>query len=347
MTLVVKLGTSLVAGPDGAPRHELLRARAKEIDAIYESGEAVCVVSSGAIALGLPRLGLARRPRALPRLQAASALGQARLQSAWDQALAPRSSAQVLLSAADLSRRDSYLNARNALLALLRARVVPVVNENDATATDEISFGDNDALAAQIAIMLRARLLVLLTEVDGVYSREPGHPAAEVLAEGSLAVHADLAGASGLGRGGMRSKVAAAEMAAAAGITTVIASGSGRSVLGPIVAGERRGTRFTPADDVTTAFKLWLRFAKPVRGRVVVDDGARRAIVGRGASLLTVGIVSSDGAFEAGDAVELAGVDGVSFARGIAEPPAGRLGEGRRGVTAVHRDRLVLLGATL
>jgi glutamate 5-kinase len=347
VTLVVKLGTSLVAGPDGAPRNDLLHARAREIDAIYAAGEPVCVVSSGAIALGLPRLGLPRRPRALPRLQAASALGQARLQSAWDGALAPRSSAQVLLSAADLSRRDSYLNARNALLALLRARVVPVVNENDATATDEITFGDNDALAAQIAIMLRARLLVLLTEVEGVYSREPGHPAAEILAEGSSAVHADLAGASGPGRGGMRSKVAAAEMAAAAGITTVIASGNGDAVLGPIVAGERRGTRFSPSDDVTTAFKLWLRFAKPVTGTLVVDDGARRAIVGRGASLLTVGIVSSDGAFEAGDAVDLAGLDGVPFARGIAELPAGRLAEGRRGVTAVHRDRLVLLGSTL
>jgi glutamate 5-kinase len=195
--------------------------------------------------------------------------------------------------------------------------------------------------------MLRARLLVLLTEVEGVYSREPGHPAAEILAEGSSAVHADLAGASGPGRGGMRSKVAAAEMAAAAGITTAIASGNGDAVLGPIVAGERRGTRFSPSDDVTTAFKLWLRFAKPVTGTLVVDDGARRAIVGRGASLLTVGIVSSDGAFEAGDAVDLAGLDGVPFARGIAELPAGRLAEGRRGVTAVHRDRLVLLGSTL
>ena len=253
----------------------------------------------------------------------------------------------MLLTAADLSRRDSYLNARNALLALLRARVVPVVNENDATATDEISFGDNDALAAQIAIMLRARLLVLLTEVDGVYSREPGHPAAEVLADGSAVVHADLAGAVGLGRGGMRSKVAAAEMAAAAGITTVIASGNSPSVLGPIVAGERRGTRFAPAEDTTTAFKLWLRFAKPVRGSVVVDDGARRALVEAGASLLTVGIVSSEGAFLAGDAVELAGSDGVPFARGIAELPAAQIGPSRRGVTAVHRDRLVLLGSAL
>jgi glutamate 5-kinase len=303
----------------------------------------VCVVSSGAIALGLPRLGLDRRPRSISRLQAASALGQARLQSAWDQALAPLHAAQVLLTAADIGDRTTYVNARGALEALLGLGAVPVVNENDATATDEITFGDNDALAAQVAVLLRARLLVLLTEVAGVYSRAPGTPGAVLLEEGSRAGEAVLGAASPLGRGGMRSTVLAAELAAAAGIPTVIAGGAGESVLEPILAGEPRGTRFAAAERNEPAFKLWLRFGKPVRGRIAVDNGARRALVDEGASLLAVGVVACEGAFEAGDAVDLVGPDGAAFARGIASVPAGELDRRPQGVEVVSRDRLVVL----
>ena len=304
----------------------------------------MCVVSSGAIALGLPRLGLERRPRSISRLQAASALGQARLQAAWDAgARSWLHAAQVLLTAADIGDRTTYVNARGALEELLGLGAVPVVNENDATATDEITFGDNDALAAQVAVLLRARLLVLLTEVAGVYSRAPGTPGAVLLEEGSRAGEAVLGAASPLGRGGMRSKVLAAELAAAAGIPTVIAGGTGDSVLEPIVAGEPRGTRFAAAERNEPAFKLWLRFGKPVRGRIVVDSGARRALVDDGASLLAVGVVACEGTFEAGDAVDLVGPDGTAFARGIASVPAAELDDRPRGVEVVHRDRLVML----
>jgi glutamate 5-kinase len=263
------------------------------------------------------------------------------LQAAWEEALAPLPAAQVLLTAADVGERTTYVNARNALNALLKLGVVPVVNENDATATDEITFGDNDALAAQVAVLLRARLLVLLSEVDGVYSRAPGTPGAELLAEGARAGEAALGETSPLGRGGMRSKVLAAELAAAAGIPTVIAGGAGKAVLGPILAGEPRGTRFAAAERSEPAYKLWLRFGKPVRGRIAVDAGARRALVEDGASLLGVGVVSCEGEFEAGDAVELVGPDGIAFAKGIASVPAAEAA--RRGVEAVHRDRLVVL----
>jgi len=339
MTVVVKLGSTLVV-EQGNVRGEVLHARATEVVELVRGGEPVCVVSSGAIALGLPRLGLDRRPRSVPRLQAASALGQARLHAAWEAALAPLPAAQILLTAGDVADRAAYVNARNALQALFRLGAVPIVNENDVTATDEITFGDNDALAAHVAVLVRARLLVLLTEVDGVYSRAPGTPGAQLLADGSAA--AEFGAGSPLGRGGMRSKVLAAEMAAAAGIPTVIAAGHGERVLPAILAGEPRGTRFAAADARLPAFKLWLRFGKPAAGRLHVDEGARRALAESGASLLAAGVASADGGFEAGDVVELVGPDGTVFAKGIASAAAGDLASRPRGVEAVHRDRLVL-----
>ena len=340
----MKLGSTLVAGPGGRIRRGLLRDRAREIAALVRDGTPACVVSSGAIALGLPRLGLERRPRSLPKLQAASALGQVRLQAAWDAALGREglTAAQVLLTASDVADRGAYVNARNTLDALLALGAVPVVNENDATATDEITFGDNDALAAQVAVLTRARLLVLLTEVEGVYTRAPGTPGAEVIHHGSATASAVLGEGSPLGRGGMASKIVAAELAATAGIPTVIAGGKGRDVLASIVAGEPRGTRFHAYERSESSFKLWLRLAKPASGRLHVDEGARRAVVEEGASLLGVGVVSVEGSFEAGDAVELVGPDGRVFAKGIAGRAATDLARRPRRVEAVHRDRLAL-----
>jgi glutamate 5-kinase len=344
MTVVVKLGTSLIAGPQGRVRARVLRARGREIGEIVRGGEPVCVVSSGAIALGLPHLGLERRPRDVPRLQAASALGQARLQAAWERALAPEGlhAAQILLTANDVADRGAYVNARNALKALFALRAVPVINENDATATDEITFGDNDALAAQVAVLVGARLLVLLTEVEGVYTRAPGEPGAELVTEGSAVADAVLGDSSALGAGGMRSKVLAARMAAEAGIPAVIAGGAGASVLLPLLAGEPRGTRFHAEERDLPAYKLWLRFGKPVSGRLLLDEGARRAVAEEGRSLLAVGVTACEGRFEAGDAVELVGPDGAAFAKGIAEAPAVEIAGRPRGLEAVHRDRLVL-----
>ena len=342
--VVVKLGTGLVVGEDGEVRTDLLNARASEIAAIVARREPVCVVSSGAIALGLPKLGLRRRPSSLARLQAASALGQARLHGAWEEALGAHGlpAAQILLAAGDVADRLAYVNARQAFAELFRLGAVPVVNENDATATDEITFGDNDALAAQVAILVKARLLVLLTEVEGLYSRAPGTPGAELIAEGELAGEAELGAGTELGRGGMGSKVIAAQMASGAGIPTVIASGAGDDVLGPVLAGESRGTRFRPEEQGASAFRMWLLFAKPATGRLQVDEGARRALVGKGASLLGVGIVGCEGRFEAGEAVELVGPDGTAFAKGIAAADSERLTNRPHGLLAVHRDRMVL-----
>jgi glutamate 5-kinase len=342
--VVVKLGTGLIVRPGGRVRRDLVRARAREIAAVMRGGRPVCVVSSGAIALGLPRLGLSARPRSMPRLQAASALGQARLQAVWDEALGREGlhSAQILLAAGDVADRAAYVNARQALGELFRLGAVPVVNENDATATDEITFGDNDALAAQVAVLVRASLLVLLTEVEGVYSRAPGTPGAELLAEGDRVGEAQLGAGTPLGRGGMQSKVLAAEMASAAGIPTVITAGQGEDVLGPIVAGEPRGTRFAADEKGESAFKLWLRYGKPVAGRLHLDEGARRAVAEQGASLLGIGVVRCEGSFEAGAGVELVGPDGAVFAKGIAGAGSAELADPTRDLEAVHRDRLVL-----
>ncbi len=344
MTIVVKLGSSLVVDGRGRVRRTLLEARADDLATIFAAGEDVCLVSSGAIALGLPLLGLTRRPRATPRLQATSAVGQVRLQLAWEHALRKHGlrSAQVLISASDLAERSSYVNAQNALRALLRLGVVPVLNENDATATDEITFGDNDALAARIAILLGARLLVLLTEVDGVYDSHPAQPGARRLASGDALDEISIGPAGPLGRGGMESKVLAARLAAEAGIPTVIASGHGAGVVRAIAAGEARGTSFRASAAAASAFRLWLRHAKPTSGHLVVDEGARKAITKDGRSLLAVGVLHCDGDFVAGDAVELRAPDGTTVGKGIAGASATELRQRPRGIEAVHRDRLVL-----
>jgi glutamate 5-kinase len=344
--VVVKFGSALVADGRGRVRRELLRARAAEIAAVVGDGTPVCVVSSGAIALGLPLMGLTSRPRSLPRLQAASALGQSRLQRAWEEVFARNGvrAAQVLLTGVEIADRQAYVNARGALNALFALGAVPVVNENDATATDEISFGDNDSLAAQVAVLVGARLLVLLSSVEGVHTHAPGTPGATLISEGAAAREAAFGAGSPLGRGGMESKVRAAELAAAAGIPTVIAGGAGQSVLAPLLAGEERGTRFAaaPGSDSASAYKLWLRFGKRIAARLVVDDGAKRAIAG-GASLLAVGVVGWDPDFHAGDGVEIVGSDGIPFARGISAVDSAELAGRPANVEAVHRDRLALV----
>jgi glutamate 5-kinase len=330
--LVVKLGSSLVVDEHGKPRRATLRVRAAEIAEIVGDGTPVCVVSSGAIALGLRRLGLERRPSSLPRLQAASALGQAALQRAWQDAFDAHEleAAQILLTSAEIAERRAYVNVRAALAALFALGAVPVVNENDATATDEISFGDNDALAAHVAVLLRARLLVLLTSVPGVLHE------GVLIENGAQARAASFGPKNALGRGGMESKVAAAELAAAAGIPTVIA---GDTPLTELLAGGSAGTRFD-AGEGASAFKLWLRHGKRVSGRIRVDLGAKRALQEDGASLLAVGVTEVERAFRAGDGVELVGPEGEVFARGIASVDAGEL---RPGIEVVHRDRLVLI----
>jgi glutamate 5-kinase len=313
MTLVVKLGSSIVAADDGELRTDVLDSVCEQVSALERGGERVVMVTSGAIARGMRLLGLARRPKAMDELQAASAVGQGDLFRAYESRLAGHGTraAQVLLTAGDIAARTNYLNARQTLLRLVQWGVVPVVNENDTTATDEISFGDNDFLAAQVALLLDARLLVLLTNVDGLHGADPGlDPGAELIA--AVADFSQLAAleigdrTSAFGSGGMRSKVAAAEMASEAGIPAVICNGTKPGTLSAAAGNGETGTRFAPQGGKASSFKLWLKYAKPARGRLLVDDGAARVLREQGSSLLPVGIVGVEGDFDAGDAVEVA-----------------------------------------
>jgi glutamate 5-kinase len=362
MPLVVKLGSSIVAADDGGLRADVLDSVCEQVSALELGGERVVMVTSGAIARGMRLMELPVRPRAMDELQAASAVGQGDLFRAYESRLAGHGTraAQVLLTAADIAARTNYLNARQTLRRLVEWGVVPVVNENDTTATDEISFGDNDFLAAQVALLLDARLLVLLTNVDGLYPADPGlDPDAEPIAE--VADFSQLAGleigdrTSAFGSGGMRSKVAAAEMAGEAGIPAVICNGTKAGTLTAAAAGEPGGTRFAAQRGRESSFKLWLKHAKPARGRIVVDEGAARVLRESGSSLLPVGIVELDGDFEAGDAVEVAAA-GTVIGKGIADYSARELarvlgmksGQVRELLPhaadeVIHRDRFVLL----
>jgi glutamate 5-kinase len=349
--VVVKIGSSTLVDERGRARTRVFGHVAADVAALVADGVPVVVVSSGAIALGLGMLGREARPRQLRELQAASAVGQSVLLQRWERSLARGGvrCAQVLLTAGDVHRRVGYINARRTLETLLDWGVVPVVNENDSTATDEITFGDNDALAAQVAVLLRARMLVLLTDIDGLYDRDPLDPTATLIREvhdHRLLESLDVGGAgSAWGSGGMRSKLVAAEMASTGGVPAVIASGTRPGSLLGAVSGADGGTRFQADPRPLSSYKLWIRYGKPVRGRLAVDSGARRAVIEGGTSLLAVGLTGVDGGFGAGDAVEICH-DGTPFAVGITRYPAAELRRlaGVRGVDeAVHRDNLVVL----
>jgi glutamate 5-kinase len=358
---VIKLGSSIVADDAGELREGVIAAVCDAVAKLHQSGSEVVVVTSGAIARGMRTMALPTRPASIDELQAASAVGQGKLYRVYDELLRERdvTSAQVLLTFFDMSARSHYLNARRTLRKLLDWRVVPVINENDTTATDEISFGDNDFLAAQVAILIGADRLILLTDTDGLHTADPRvDPDARLVREvTSFEELEDLDighATSPLGSGGMRSKVVAAEMATAAGIEAVIASGLRPGALEAVLAGSDEGTRFVPRGARYSSFKLWLKYAKPSRGVVTVDAGAARALREGGTSLLPVGIVDVSGEFDAGDAIDVAG-DGLTIGKGICNYSAEELRRvmglksgavreqlPRATEEAVHRDYFVL-----
>ena len=361
---VVKIGSALLtADGKGLDRPTLGRWVDQMADCV-EQGRHVVVVSSGAVAEGMARMGWKRRPTTLHGLQAAAAIGQMGLVQAWESCFSRRGlhTAQVLLTHDDLTDRRRYLNARSTLRTLLELGVVPVINENDTVANDELRFGDNDTLAALVANLLEADLLVLLTDQKGLYDSDPRYNP-----EARLVTHAEVSdptldriaggSASGLGLGGMVTKVRAARLAARSGTPTIIASGAEAGVLGQIADGQSVGTLLVPTQGPDAARKRWLAGHLKVRGRLVLDDGAVKVLRESGKSLLAVGVRAVAGDFVRGEVVSCVDADGEEVARGLvnysAEEARRIMGRPSSQIQSVlgyvddeeliHRDNLVLV----
>jgi glutamate 5-kinase len=362
MIIVAKVGSSSITDDSGEIDADAIRKFCLEVASLRRIGHRVIMVTSGAIAAGLPAIDLGTpRPRDSVTLQAVSAVGQSRLMRVYDAALAESGliGGQVLLAPLDFTIRQQYLHARSTLTRLLELGVVPVVNENDAIADDEIRFGDNDRLAALVAHLVAADLLVLLTDQPGLLTGDPRIDGEASLIEEIIEVDHTLeamAGGTGSerGSGGMASKLAAAKIAAWSGVRAVIAQAHRPNVLVDAVTGATGvGTVVVPRGRRLPARKLWIAFAVGSSGTVVVDEGARRALLERGVSLLPAGVTGVKGSFEADEPVEIAGPDGRTFAKGLCRLDAAGLREVAglhtselpEGVTheVVHRDDLVVL----
>jgi glutamate 5-kinase len=360
--VIAKIGTSSVTAGDGSVDTAAVAKLCEEVAGLRRQGHTVVVVTSGAVTAGVAAIAhLGEHRRDPMTLQALSAIGQPRLMRVYEDALSAKGllAGQVLLAPLDFAHRQRYLHARSTFTRLLELGVVPIVNENDAIADDEIRFGDNDRLAALVAHLLGADLLVLLTDTAGLLSADPRHNDEATLIEEVTEIDHELeqvagGAASAMSRGGMSSKLAAAKMAVWSGSRVVIASARRPAVLADAVAGRSGvGTTFLPQRRTLGARKLWIAFALRPAGRIVVDEGARRAVVERHKSLLPAGVLAVEGSFEAEDAVEIVSKDGVMFAKGIAQLGSARSPEWvgmQTGELAddlphevVHRDDLVVL----
>ncbi len=360
---VVKIGSALLTNDGQGLNLDGISTWVEQMIQLNQQGVDIVLVSSGSVAEGMSRLGWKERPNALHELQAAAAVGQMGLVQAYESRFKQHGvqSAQILLTHDDLSNRERYLNARSTLTTLIDLGVIPIINENDTVVTDEIRFGDNDTLAALVANLIEAEMLVILTDQQGMFDRDPRHhPDARLISE--TAVNAleldEMAGDSGghLGRGGMQTKVRAARLAARSGCATLIAAGREESVLTRLFQGEQIGTLFTPDQEPLAARKQWLAGHLRVKGQLLIDNGAARVLRQSGKSLLPVGIKGVSGDFQRGDMVACIGADGVEVARGLvnysSEESRQIMGRPSRDIESIlgyideaeliHRDHMVL-----
>jgi glutamate 5-kinase len=364
-TVVVKVGTNVLADPSGRLDRHRIQSLADQLNRARAGGRRIVLVSSGAIGAGIGKLGLGKRPTDLPQLQACAAVGQSALMQTYQECLAGYGihTAQILLTAGDFDTRARYLNVRNTILTLFEYGCLPIINENDTVSVAEIKFGDNDHLAAMVTNLLRAPLLVLLTNVDGLYSDDPrSNPDAHLV---HTVPHIDrsvteMAGVSKsiLGTGGMRSKLRAARLATAAGEAVIMANGSVEGILDRVFAGEPVGTLFQPHGENVPSWKRWLGYTARPKGVIRVDDGARRAVCELGKSLLPVGVTAVEGEFGKGDVVALFDSTGVEIARGLCNyssadatmivgkttEQVASLLQSLPYVELIHRDNLVVTG---
>ncbi len=364
-TVVIKVGTNVLTDSTGRIDRYRIVSLADQLHRVRQSGRKVVLVTSGAIGAGVGKLGLRKRPTDLPQLQACAAVGQSSLMQLYQESLAPHGihTAQILLTAGDFDNRARYLNVRNTIRTLFEYEALPIINENDTVSVAEIKFGDNDHLAAMVTNLLRAPLLVLLTNVNGLYYDDPtANPDAKLL---SIVPNIDrsvteLAAVtkSALGTGGMTSKLKAARLATAAGESVIMANGSLDGILDRVFAGEPVGTLFLPHGEDVPAWKRWLGFTARPRGTLRIDAGAKRAVSELGRSLLPIGVTAVEGEFGKGDVVSIYDVDGIEIARGLcnySSDDAARLrGKHTEQIASllgnvpypelVHRDNLVIIG---
>jgi glutamate 5-kinase len=362
--VVIKIGSRVLTDDDGGLDQAVIGRICGDMALLRAQGQQVVVVSSGAIAAGRSELGLAEKPRTIPQKQAAAAIGQTRLMRAYEEALAPHGlkAAQLLLTSEDLGSRQRFLNARATIDTLLGFGIIPVINENDTVVVDEIKFGDNDNLSALVTNVAESDLLVILTDVEGLYSADPGqNPDARLipLVQGITRELERAAGGSGstVGTGGMATKVAAAKKAAKNGVPTILIAGKRAGILSAAMRGEEVGTLFLPQGAGLNRRKHWIGYTLKPAGRVIVDDGARNVLQKKGKSLLPSGVVGVEGRFERGACVRVCGTDGSEFARGLSDYSSGEIAllaghksseieellGYRYADVVIHRDNLVMM----
>jgi glutamate 5-kinase len=360
--VVVKIGSSVISNSDGL-EIKRIATLCEDVYKLRQRGYEVILVSSGAVAAGKADLGIVGKPQTIPLKQAAAAIGQSRLMRAYKDALRPYGlkAAQILLTRDDLANRRRYLNARNTLMTLLDYGIVPIINENDSVVVDEIRFGDNDNLSAMATNLVEAQLLVILSDVDGLYDSDPRHnPDARLISDVERLTPEIEAMASSeeteLGTGGMTTKLKAAKRATLYGAGTAIVNGRTPHNLLYLFDGHELGTYFLPARDPMAARKHWIAFTKKPKGKLTLDDGAYKAVFERGKSLLPSGIQRLDGSFERGDAVRLCDAEGNEFAKGVTNYTSAELhriiGKKTKEIEAilgyqygdevVHRDNMVI-----
>lgn len=362
--VVIKIGSQVLTDGDGALDKAVIDRICKDIAALRERGLQVLVVSSGAIAAGRSELGLTEKPRTIPHKQAAAAIGQSRLMRAYEESLSTHNlkPAQVLLTSEDLASRQRFLNARATLDALLGFGIIPVINENDTVVVDEIKFGDNDNLSALVTNVAEAQLLLILTDIEGLYSADPRKNADARLIPLVKSITREVeraAGGSGstIGTGGMSTKVAAAKKAGKNGVATIVAPGKREGIIAAALRGDEVGTMFLPSGEGINRRKHWIAYTlKPV-GRIFVDDGARDVLLKKGKSLLPSGVTRVEGSFERGASVRVCNLEGKEFARGLSDYSSGEISRlaGRKSGeiedilgyhysdVILHRDNLVIL----
>ncbi len=362
--IVLKIGSALISSAKHGLNEGRIGQIAREVAGLRKDGREIVVVSSGAIISGMEKLGLSDRPKSIPIKQAAAAVGQSRLMWVYEKTFAAFDAkvAQVLLTHDDLANRRRFLNARNTLMALLQYGVIPIINENDTVATEELKFGDNDRLAGMVTHLVDAQLLIILSDVDGLFTKDPRIFANAVRIPTIRAVTAtELAQAAGPttleGTGGMVSKLLAAKQVASYGVSTLILNGTVPDILAKAFTAEDVGTEILPSGERLSSRKHWIAYTLKAKGKLHLDAGAAEAVMKRGKSLLPSGIIRVDGKFDAGDAVSCLDAEGREFAKGLVNYSAADIDKIKRAKTAqireilgrrdydevIHRDNLVLV----